>query len=259
MMILLLKIVSITLLILIIGTAVPQLRAVAKLTNTTRNFVRTSGSLEVSNDDASQTHQVDVEEIYCTEQGSAGLFFSAFRACIHAFTIIAVAFLGYKARNVPSSFNESSSLNLVAMCLLGIGGITGVVSVASADLDLPPVFRIGITTAGVLISITVSSFFLLFPKWLYIRAGDHRWNESTASTSAKNVLHGGKSNKPFRTDSSNKSVESSSTSQKQVELNIVQESTAPQSDQSLRKRLKEQDSEILRLKAEVKALTNREN
>ena len=101
---------------------------------------------------------------------------------IHAFTIVLIAILGYKSRLVPSSFNESASLNLVAMCILSVGGITGVVILAAADLDLPPSFQSGIVTTGVLITITVSSMLLVVPRWLFIRAGDHKWNSGERCT-----------------------------------------------------------------------------
>lgn len=241
MMLFLLKILSVTLLILIVGTAVPTLRPTLHSVNKTRSFTRTSGGATGSNVDKSEIRRLQVEETICVEQGTAGLIFAVFRALIHAFTIVLIAILGYKSRLVPSSFNESASLNLVAMCMLCVGGLVGVVIVAAADLDLPPAFQLGVVTAGILITVSVSSGLLLFPRWLYIRAGDHKWNDQKGRTTGMEGL-----SLPTRSSKAGE-ADMAAAAAASVEM-------APSNEQGLRRRLKEKDSEIAQLRAELKAL-----
>ena len=203
--------------------------------------MRTSGSGSTS--DTDDVRRLEVEETMCVEQGTAGLIYSVFRATIHALTIILIAFLGYKSRSVPSSFNESASLNLVAMCILSVGGITGVVILAAADLDLPPAFQLGITTTGVLITVTISGGLLLCPRWLYIRSGDHKWNVTKERTTGMDGLSPPK-----------KSLDGSGSGSGELAAAASSLELTPPNAEGLRRRLNEKNIEIARLRAELEAL-----
>ena len=78
MMIFLFKILSITILILVVGAAVPNFRPVAQLMNKTRTFSRTSGDVDSVAVDTSDIRRQQVEEISCVEQGTPGFIFLCF-------------------------------------------------------------------------------------------------------------------------------------------------------------------------------------
>ena len=123
-------------------------------------------------------------------------------------------------------------------------------------ISICPVIPVGIVTTGVLITITVSSMLLVVPRWLFIRAGDHKWNSGERCTTGIPTIELPKKRSDLPGKKSDVEEKNKSLVSAQSPNNLTKLTSSSKDSQVLRQRLKEKESEIAKLQAELDALNS---